>query len=50
MDRENLFLAVQGVFSGTDPAKAAADIEKRLEGWRSSAPNEVKNFKDWSAT
>ena len=50
MDRENLFLAVQAVFSGTDPKEAAADVEKRLDGWRKSSPNELKNFKDWSGS
>lgn len=50
MDRENVFLAVQSVFSGTAPQKAAADVEKRLDGWRKSSANEVKNFKDWSGS
>jgi N-acetylmuramoyl-L-alanine amidase CwlA len=50
MDRENVFLAVQGIFSGTSPQKAAADVEKRLDAWRKSAPNDVKNFKDWSGS
>jgi hypothetical protein len=48
MDRENTFLAVQAVFSGTDPAQAAADVEQRLDGWRKSATQDVKNFSDWS--
>lgn len=48
MDRENVFLAVQAVFSGTDPKQAAADVEKRLDGWRKASPNDVKNFTDWS--
>jgi ABC-type glycerol-3-phosphate transport system substrate-binding protein len=50
MDRENSFLAVQAVFSGTAPAKAAADVEKRLDGWRKASANELKNFKDWSGS
>lgn len=50
MDRENVFLAVQGIFSGTSPQKAATDVEKRLDAWRKSAPNDVKNFKDWSGS
>lgn len=50
MDRENVFLAVQGIFSGTSPQKAAADVEKRLDAWRKSAPNDVKNFKEWSGS
>lgn len=50
MDRENLFLAVQAVFSGTAPAKAAAEVEARLDGWRKASANELKNFKDWSGS
>ncbi|WP_404383032.1 extracellular solute-binding protein [Knoellia locipacati] len=50
MDRENSFLAVQSVFSGADPKKAAADVEKRLGSWRSSSANELKNFRDWSGS
>jgi ABC-type glycerol-3-phosphate transport system substrate-binding protein len=50
MDRENVFLAVQAVFSGTPPERAAADVEKRLGAWRKSAANELKNFKDWSGS
>lgn len=50
MDRENSFLAVQAVFSGTAPQKAAADVEKRLDAWRKSSANELKNFKDWSGS
>ena len=50
MDRENLFLAVQSVFSGTAPQKAAAEVEQRLASWRQSAANELKNFKAWSGS
>jgi ABC-type glycerol-3-phosphate transport system substrate-binding protein len=50
MDRENLFLAVQAVFSGTAPQKAAAEVEQRLGSWRQSAANELKNFQAWSGS
>jgi len=48
MDRENLFIAVQDVFAGTDPVKAAEDIEERLGTWRQASEYEVNNFREWS--
>lgn len=48
MDRENLFLAVQGIFSGDSPDRAAAGVEERLAGWRESSGQELENFKTWS--
>ncbi|MFQ6171453.1 ABC transporter substrate-binding protein [Oryzobacter sp. R7] len=50
MDRENSFLAVQAVFSGTAPEKAAEEVEQRLGAWRQSAANELKNFRAWSGS
>jgi multiple sugar transport system substrate-binding protein len=48
MDRENLFLAVQGLFSGDTPEQAAAGVEERLAGWRESSARELENFQTWS--
>lgn len=49
MDRENVFLAVQSLFAGTrTPKQAAENIEGRLESWRQSSPNDLKNFREWS--
>lgn len=49
MDRENLFLGVQGLFSGDEsPEQAAQGIEDRLSQWRDSAGPELENFKTWS--
>lgn len=49
MDRENLFLGVQAVFSGSEtPEQAAEGVEKRLAAWRDSAGPELENFRTWS--
>jgi ABC-type glycerol-3-phosphate transport system substrate-binding protein len=50
MDRENLFLAVQSLFSGDLTAtKAAQQVEDRLRQWRSANRDLVKTLSDWAA-
>jgi len=50
MDRENLFLAIQSLFSGdVNAAKAAAQVENRLKNWRASNQDTVKTLTDWAA-
>jgi raffinose/stachyose/melibiose transport system substrate-binding protein len=50
MDRENLFLAVQSLFSGDiTAAKAAEQVEDRLRQWRSANHDLVKTLSDWAA-
>jgi hypothetical protein len=50
MDRENLFLAVQSLFSGDlTAAKAAEQVEGRLQQWRSANRDMVKTLSDWAA-
>ena len=39
---------IEDVFAGTDPAKAAEDVESRLDTWRKSSEYEVNNFREWS--
>lgn len=50
MDRENLFLAVQGMFAGDLTAEqAAAQVDSGLAAWREQNPADVEQLSDWSA-
>ncbi len=49
MDRENVFLGVQSLFSGSStPESAAKDIDDRLAQWRKTQATDLKNFQAWA--
>lgn len=51
MDRENLFLAVQGLFNGQlQPDQAATQVQETLDRWRDKNQDQVKQLSDWAAS
>jgi ABC-type glycerol-3-phosphate transport system substrate-binding protein len=50
-DRENLFLAIQALFSNQSTAsKAASDVEGRLKSWRQLNGSTAKTLQKWAAS